>query len=298
MKDQASSRCLRFLFGFVDEGEADSLKVNLHGELRKSEAKKLAIALAYFAQTGRLPDPTVLDRIRNHPRITEADRKAVEDGGREFLICHYCEDLHLWRRENCEKCGHRFLPLSESNPQVLDKVLADMDKLHQEQLVREELERRYPLPKERQDHTYVCQSCRNKFTRPEWPDSAEGRVACSQPCLFALTGRAMPQGRKWTGFLTLWPTFKGGVVLYLGTATVHGKKCECYLWKIKPECDGELYAYYGDGKKKDLCHHWRFGASANSDEERRINENGEKAVDESWRILANIKDSYSWSENL
>lgn len=287
------------LDGSIREVVGGDLALNIGGSLDfllgKDGIKKLIPSLSYFVQTGRLPDTTVMDKIRNHPWITSKDNENIRSGKLDLVVCHNCEILHVWYKEPCQKCGHGLLPLSKASPELLDKLLSEMESLYQRKVEKDALDARYPFPAERKDHTYSCVSCGKVFSLEWGKEFGQYRVACSDRCQFKCIGRPMPNDRKWPGFVTLSPDFKGGQVFYLGVATIDKKKCECYLWKMVPGASGSFYAYYGDTEK--TCLHEGCGAvSGKFSQYQKIvdRERDGEAIEESWRIVANAKESYQW----
>lgn len=290
----SEKRLFEVLAGRMIEAEKPFvLSLDLHGEIRQDAAKRLATALSYFATTGRLPDPSVENLIRHHPLFKD-------DPKQEFQVCTTCEVLYDGQ-EACWRYMHPRVPLEDAGPRALDKILSILDRRHEEETKRRKVEARYPFPAERPDHSYLCQACRKSFTiqgsggfSPH--DYPEKRVVCSEWCKFDLLGRPRPEGRKRPGFVTLNPFFKGGQVFYFGEVMVpyrysEKRSCECYLWNMVPGAKGYFYTYHGE-RENDLFH-WVAGASANREEEEKIRVSG-TLIEESWRILANVKDSYSW----
>lgn len=289
-----SERRFDVLAGFLEEAGPHLLRVDFHGELGEKAAARLVVALGYFATTGRLPDPSVPNMIQHHPYW----------GGekRELKVCRTCQDLYEGQ-EACWKFMHPLVSPDEAPPLALDHILASLDRRQEEKERTQAVNNRYPFPEERADHTYPCQACGKSFTiqgsaRFSLHDYGEKRIACSKWCEFDLIGRPRPEGRKYRGFMALNPFFKGGQVFYFGRVNIPDgyppkeRICECYLWKMTPDqANGNFYAYYGEGETDYF--HWISGASANRVEQMKILENG-SPIEESWRILANVKDSYSW----
>jgi hypothetical protein len=261
---------------FLDDGRRVS----------REDLRRMLPALGYFVNHGVMPDPDLARKIREHPASL---KELTGEKGHEALVCHNCESFHYWRQEPHDKCGHMLLPLEEAAPAALETILKNITRNWRKKIVSDILSARYPFPNENwKDKTYSCLVCQNvfKYDGCNSPD----RLACSPRHLFQLMGHPWPEGRRWTGFLTFWPSFRKGVVLYLGTSTIREKKCECYLWKMVPHADGMLYAYYGDGEGK-YFHESRWAGLVDGREElmRR------QAIDESWRIVANTRKTYDWA---
>lgn len=264
--------------------------------LNKESVGKLLPSLAYYAKTGRLPDPSVSKLIRDHPWLGSSwkNDKEVRSGRNELVVCHNCEDLHLWEAGvGCDTCGHKFKPLKDASPHVLDVILKNLNKQQKEKEEREARDRKYPFPEERKDHTYVCQACKKSYTSSR-DDDREERIACSEACCFKLLGSPMPKGRKWIGFMTFNAFFKGGKVIYLGEASVNGRESECYHWKMVPGAAPSFYAYYGEGERKHI--HSDPGCGSGKHKYQDIVEQlgPSNATDESWRIAANTMKGYRW----
>lgn len=288
---EREKRHAEFLVGRLLEERQDWLSVDLRGELSRSGAKRLIQFLEYFRVVGRLPDPDVERRIRTHGIWKESELEEIRVGRRELEVCASCEHLCGGCWESCTKFRHSTTGLGEAHPTAQARILYEFDERLLRRREQEAMEARYPLPVERPDRTYVCQACRKTFAS-DTSDSGD-RLVCGDWCMFDLTGHARIPGRKWSGFLTVWPCFKGGLVFYLGEAVLSYERlrCECYLWQMKPGGGGNIYAYHGEALNEYWC--WVAGASANRGDEEAVLANGVK-LDESWRILANMKDSYSW----
>ncbi len=257
-------------------------------QVTREDLKRMLPALGYFVRRGVMPDSDLARKIREHPSSL---KELTGEAGREVLVCHQCESLHYWRQEPHDQCGHMLRPLEEAAPETLERILRNIIRNWRIKIKHDILRARYPLPKENYpDQTYTCLVCKKVFKLNSCNDP--DRLACSPRHLFELMGHPWPKGRKWPGFLTFWPTFRRGEVLYFGKAVVREKKCECYLWKMVPGATGSFYVYYG--AKENDYRHWIAGAYANRADERSIMDAGHPVVDESWRIVANTRKTYDW----
>lgn len=253
----------------------------------REDLKRILPAFGYFVEQGQMPDPDLAKKIREHPVAREMN--GIE--GREVLICHNCESLHYWHREPHDKCGHMLLPLGEASPAALERILRIITRNWRKKLVGDILSARYPFPEENwKDKTYTCLVCQKifKYTGCNSPD----RLACSRRHLFELQGHPWPDGRQWVGFLTFWGSLRKGIVLYLGTSRIQGKDSECYLWKMVSEAKGSIYAYHGDGER-DYFHESYWAGQV--DDHDNLMKRVDRAIDESWRIVANTRKIYEWS---
>jgi hypothetical protein len=258
----------------------------------REDLKRMLPALGYFVERGQMPDADLAKKIREHPANKEMN--GVE--GRNFMVCHNCESLHYWHREPHDKCGHMLMPLEESAPGTLERILKNITRNWRKKVASDILSARYPLPKENyKDKTYTCLVCQKvfKYDGCNSPD----RLACSPRHLFDLMGHPWPQGRKWVGFLTFWGHFRKGVVLYLGTSTINEKKCECYLWRMVPKAKGSIYAYHGDGERS-YFHESYWAGQVNSHDELMMRVDQGQTLDESWRIVANTRKTYEWNREI
>lgn len=255
----------------------------------REDLKRMLPALGYFTARGRMPDPDLAKKIREHPAAKEMNGAE----GQEVLICHNCESLHYWHREPHDKCGHMLMPLEEGSPAALERILRNITRNWRKKVVSDILSARYPLPEENyKDKTYTCLVCQKIFTYTGC--NSPDRLACSNRHLFELMGHPWPEGRKWVGFLTFWASFRRGIVVYLGTSKIQGKESECYLWKMAPEASGSFYAYYGDGDNQ-YFHEICSCATGRLTRYKKIVEESVERVDESWRIVANTRKTYDWN---
>lgn len=261
--------------------------------LCQEDLKRLLPTLGYFARHGKMPDPDLAQKVREHP----ASRGEPQVEGRAWVACHNCESLHYWHKEPHDKCGHVLADLEEIDPAALERMLRNMTRNWRKKVVSDILSARYPLPEENwKDKTYECLVCQKtfKYDGCNSPD----RLACSKRHLFELSGHAWPEGRKWAGFITFWPSFRRGVVLYLGTYSIRKgrhdllKEHECYLWKMVPGAKGAIYAYCGDGDN-DYMHESYWAGQVDGREE--LMGRVAHAIDESWRIVANTRKTYQWN---
>lgn len=285
----SGKRLAEFLTGRLLEERPGWLSLDLRGELSQAAALRLIQTLQYFNQSGRLPDQDLERKIQFHPLWS-----MKKDASKQYEVCPTCE--HLCSHESCwdvcKKFMHVTTPLDAAHPMALERIFFRLNKEHERLCLVEEMNARYPFPQERPDNTYVCQACRRPFLgQDSW--SSRNRLACSEWCEFDLLGHPRIPGRKWPGFVTTFPNFKGGQVFYLGETVLghRGHLCECYLWKMQQGPGGHMYAYFGEGPGNYWC--WIAGAYANRGDEQKIGATGID-IDESWRILANTKDSYLW----
>lgn len=242
---------------------------------------------------------TLLEKIRSHPFVTESEfGGALSSGARTLHFCPKCVSLCAWDgmgRGLHDWCGVPLVPIERVSGDDLSAVLRNLDRDHGKEKEYQAFLARYPFPPETKDHRYRCVVCKKRYTLTLNREiHSPRRLACSYSCEIAFLGKEKPPGRKWAGFVTLYPVFKGTKVLYLGTLRRGRKKLECYWWS-EGVAGGSFYAYYGDGDYDSHSIQMGFGRQ-HMNEWKDVFELYEKGdgVDESWRVGANVKDGYEW----
>lgn len=263
-------------------------------ELLAAVSKKLDAALGDASEIAQLP---------LHPWITQGHAHAAEDlrsGKMRLMYCPACPDLVVWDPTTSDRCapdGARFREISEMTAEHGRRIREELDERWREHLLREEIRTKYPYPAEDPGHLYRCGACRKEFrlTGHEQRDP-EARICCSDVCKLAWIGVPLPQDRKWTGFVTLNPHFKGTKVLYLGVIPVREKNAECY-WFGDRKGIGAYYAYWGNGEKSYTCLQERY-VPMHFDNWKGVVEafRSGNGTDESWRVAANAKDGWAFEE--
>lgn len=240
----------------------------------------------------------LLEKIRKHPIVAEGEYAvSIKEGRRKLVYCSRCPVLVAWDglySDQCMRCGTTLQEISKMTPEQATKILADLDENQKEKDDREAINRRYAFPPENKDHTYTCVSCKKTSVLDHGREiHSPRRLSCSNRCDLAFLGKEVPEGRKWAGFVTLTPSFKGSTVHYLGVTKMHGKTVECYVWS-EGSGGGTLYAYHGDGEYDYYCIQARFGRQHMNDwaEIFKLWEE-KKGIDESWRVGANVKEGWT-----
>lgn len=239
----------------------------------------------------------LLGKIKAHPRLAECGYKeSVASGSRVLVYCGACTSLIAWDRMSEPvhyRCGGPLIDIDRASDGEARRILDDLERAVREEAERKALEARYPFPPEAEDGRYVCAACKKAYTLgSSQAIHSPRRLACSGACELAWIGRGKPVGRKWAGFVTLYAHNKGSTVHYLGTTAVSRKQVECYFWSVG-HGGGSLYAYYGDGEHDYYGIQSTF-ARQHYDEWAPVFELKEKgvAVDESWRVGANVRDGW------
>lgn len=238
-----------------------------------------------------------IEALRAHPFVVNGKySQDLEKGVRKLRFCPGCPDLVAWSKASgsfCHHCGAKFRDLGEMLWEQYQVILKNIDETWALEDKRRKLDLTYPVPL----NGSPCRACGGPSHAKSETDSGYRPLTCSDECTFRWIGRQKPEGRKWTGFLTMNPHLKGGVVRYLGVLPLEltwrkPAMAECYWWKIDPKdrMSGQIYAYFSDsgawGEKGYLC------ASAGTSQPfwaavRKAAE-GSVWTDESWRVIANV----------